>query len=235
MAWKAGPKGKTGDRLDTAFRLPDDRMARGCAVIQALGVAAWLLVWSASVDAEPEFGGVSSESGAVCEGEVWFPQPVSLTMPATLPLEEGTEADRLALLVWSRGGGEERACAYLSSQERYELVSCDSDGVEVDAGDAVAADYVAVWSDVEQAVRPGGGRIVIDFTGGGRRPPVRRGDPRPGGRRACVDRRRGPLHHQLMGRYLGSRSSGMPSIVAPLVMPFLANHPFSISRAYFAG
>jgi len=136
-------------------------------MIQALGVAAWLLAWSTSADIEPEFVGVSSESGAVTEGEVWFQQPVSLTIPATLPLEDGTEADRFALLVWSRNGGEERACAYLSNQEHYELVSCDSDGGEVDAGDAVAVDYVAVWSDVEEAVRPGGGRIFIDFAGGG--------------------------------------------------------------------
>jgi hypothetical protein len=139
-------------------------------MIEALGVAAWLLAWSTSVGVEPEIAGVSSASGDVTEGEAWFPEAVSLTVPATLPLEAGAAPDRFALLVWSRDGGPERACTYLSNSERYELVSCDGDGSggpEVQAGQAVSVDYIAVWSDVELAGRASGGRIFIDFTGGG--------------------------------------------------------------------
>ncbi len=132
-------------------------------MMKVLGVAAWLLAWSTSVGPDPTWVGTSSEPGAVTEGEVWFPSPVTLVVPETLPLEEGSQ-DRFALLVWSLEGGEERACAYVSDAERYGLAACDG---AVAAGSSVRVDYVAVWSDVAYANKAPGGRIFIDFTGGG--------------------------------------------------------------------
>lgn len=136
---------------------------------QTLGVAAWLFSFATSTGVDPSFVGVSSESGAITEGEAFFSETVALTIPATLPLEDGVTDERFALLVWSIDGGQERACAYLSNGQSYALADCDdgASGQQIQAGSTLPVDYVAVWSDVETAQAGAGGRIYIDFTGGG--------------------------------------------------------------------
>lgn len=142
---------------------------KGHGMTQTLGVAAWLFSFATSTGVDPSFVGASSESGAITEGEAFFSETVALTIPATLPLEEGVTDERFALLVWSNNGGAEKACAYLSDGEAYQLADCDDgdNGQPLQAGSVVPADYVAVWSDVEAAQSGQGGRVWIDFTGGG--------------------------------------------------------------------
>lgn len=129
---------------------------------QVLGVAAWLLAWASSVGVEPHFAGASAATEGITEGEVSFDVPVALVVPSTLPLE-GDAADRFALLEYALAG-EHNACTYLSDGTKYQRVHCSS---ALPEGDTVSVDYVAVWSDVQDAQRASGGRIFIDFTGGG--------------------------------------------------------------------
>jgi hypothetical protein len=130
--------------------------------MSSLGVSAWLLAWTGSSDVAPSWAGASAAAADVTEAEAAFVAPFDLVVPDELPVEDASP-DRFAMLEWALGY-EHHACAYESNGTVYERVTCD---VALPADRRVLQDYVAVWSDVEDHGQRPGGRIFIDFTGGG--------------------------------------------------------------------